>query len=144
MLPSKGGTMDKTFQLVDEVKQITEQYKKEVSTKRRAWPKSIKDRIFEIRNQGHSCRSISKMTGIPEPTVWLWISKQKEAQAVETEPGFMPVQVNSTVKSLTVKARTKTLTVTEDKSFKVELPGGIKIEGVDLDAIVELSRRLAQ
>lgn len=133
---------ERILQLADEVKQIIEQYKKEVPTGRRTWPKSVRERVIEIRRLGLSSKKVFRLTGVPEPTVWLWTPGAGKGRGSRSK--FLPVQVTSTVIGTDLTAKSESLTVKSQLETLVELPGGIKIRGLDLDSIVALSRKLVQ
>ena len=52
-------------QLIDEIKQIAEQYSREVNTARRTWPRSIRDRVLALHRLGLKCFRIARLTNIP-------------------------------------------------------------------------------
>ena len=53
--------------LIQEIIQVREQYFAEVGEdKRRAWPKSIRDRMLELCNQKYNRKELAERTGIPE------------------------------------------------------------------------------
>lgn len=58
-------------QLVSEIRQISEQYRAEVSTRRRTWPASIHDRVISLKRQGVGAYRVAERTGIPYTTVGL-------------------------------------------------------------------------
>jgi len=134
--------MNRSEQLADEIRQIAQQYQKEVSTKRRAWPLSIKERVIELRQLGLSRREVFKMTGIPEPTVWIWTKGQKR-ESIKEGSRFVPVKVTSTVKSLTVRSDIEPISPAIEQSLTVELPGGLRVLGMSIDTLILLSMRLA-
>lgn len=80
--------------LIDEIKQIKEQYEHEVGSKGKPWPKSIRGRVLQLIELGFTMKSISDDTGIPYYSVLNWrhrkrsISKAREFKelAVTTFP----------------------------------------------------------
>ncbi len=138
--------MEKAEQLIDEIRQITEQYRNEVSTNRRTWPASIRERVIELKRLGLSPGEILLKTGVPKPTIWVWTSNR--AKGGDSSPAeFIPVRVKSTVKRLTVKSapvESESKDVSEPMSrFTVELPGGLRVRDIDLETLIHLSRRLS-
>jgi integrase/recombinase XerD len=91
--------MDRAAELADEIRQITEQYRKEVSTTRRTWPSSIRERVIELKKLGLSSRKVFEMTGIPEPTVWLWSSNKPKKEKQVKSAKFMPTTQDSQLPS---------------------------------------------
>lgn len=45
--------------IISEIKQMIVQYRAEVGSERRAWPRSIQMRVFELIEMGFSIQSIS-------------------------------------------------------------------------------------
>jgi len=74
-------------QLIDEIKQIADQYGREVSTARRTWPKSVKDRVLALARLGVPRNRIGRECGIPPATVFLWCEKfaGRKARVVHTK-----------------------------------------------------------
>jgi len=64
-------------ELVSEIKQIMEQYRREVPGRRRAWPEAIKSRVRRLNESGLSLYSIAQLIGIPYVTLKSWERKQK-------------------------------------------------------------------
>lgn len=63
---------DRKTELIAEISQLFEQYRKEVPGRRRAWPESIKLRVSELRKLGVNFRQISIRTKVPYFTVLKW------------------------------------------------------------------------
>jgi hypothetical protein len=59
-------------QLVSQVREISEQYQREVPGRRRHWPESIRSRILALGRLGVPESKIGDLTGIPRATVFLW------------------------------------------------------------------------
>lgn len=120
---------DKVTALFSELSQICEQYKREVPGGRRAWPKSIKDRVFALQRLGISAHQVAKQVPIPYMTIVSW-------NAAERKKGkFLPVKV--------VKGEPTTVTVASrarrDQKHRgpapvttvtVVTPTGFRIEGL--------------
>jgi hypothetical protein len=147
--------MNKVQQIIDEINQIREQFKREVPGVGRAWPSSLRDRIRVLSQSGLSDREIFKRTGIPLPTIYVWRKGRcNELQANEKPQGkFLSVQLkrNRTegyqdpAKELIRNLNSGDLTANEfnGNGYVVVLPGGLRVEGLSLEAIVELSRRMS-
>ena len=77
MTPTTAELLDERtpHQLTDEIRQIAEQYGREVSTARRTWPKSVKDRVLALARLGVPRNRIGRECGIPPATVFLWCEK---------------------------------------------------------------------
>ena len=137
--------MQNTAQLIEEIKQISIQYQAEVGRGRKAWPKSIKDRVAILFSSGMKAPTISKATGLAYYTILKWrpgtrgaprgwqiakfreleVSQQSSNLATVTEP-----QKQASVMDL----KLITVTVTTPDDFQ------IKIEG--LEEGLEILRRL--
>ena len=74
--------------LFKEIRQIHEQYKREVPKQRRPWPTSIQSRIMELWKLGISTHQISEETGLPAQTMYSWRQRVNK-----TQPGFLPVPI---------------------------------------------------
>ena len=126
--------MEKT-QLFDEIRQLTEQYKREVPNARRVWPTSIRERVIALRRLELSSGEISRQTGIPAPTVYV-MCRGKPYPRKNNPPGFLPVQVSKNVDPLAKACETQKLVAI--------LPGGIRVEGIPVETLLELCRRLSK
>lgn len=125
--------------LIGEIRQIHEQYKKEVPKRRRPWPESIRSRIMELWKLGMSSHQIALETGLPAQTMYSWKERVKKA-----DPKFLPVPIvkkrrrrsnfDLQLSQLEVDHKSPTVTViTSD---------GTRIEGVPLDLATSFVRRL--
>ncbi len=99
------------------------------------YPKELRERIIEYcrvrRKQGGSIPKISVELGIGIPTLRNWTSSKTTAPVKMTSAGFERLEV--------IDAPTNSTT----KQFVVRGPGGLCIEGLDIDALAELIRRLS-
>lgn len=151
-------------QVLDELRQICSQYAKEVPSRRRAWPESVKSRVLRLRFLGMSNHRIAQETGIPVMTLYSWKMPEPEKarllapeQEISGLPeGFLPVRVvkrrtglvprgrdnkHKTNQILTVKSaasRASPPTVT------VILPNGLRLEGLSPEQAIEAARKLSQ
>jgi hypothetical protein len=113
-------------QLISEIKQIKDQYQIEVGSKRRPWPKSIRERIEVLERLGVRAKTIAGDTGVPYPTIlqWQFLRRKKLKtnefhQLIVAKP--KPAAPAPTV---TVKAEPKFIT-----TVTVITPLGFKVEG---------------
>lgn len=127
--------------LLNELKQICEQYKSEVPSRRRAWPQSIKKRIFELRRLGVGASSIAEATAIPIQTIYSWSSRKSDSGT------FLPVPVvkrKKAVKSptVTVRKNRRSLEKPSDDNHNptvtVVTPSGYRLEGLTYQMVREL------
>lgn len=133
-------------QLLEELRQICSQYKSEVPSRRRPWPRSIKTRIEQLKGMGISYHRISKETCIPIMTMYSW-RKTRNAGS------FLPVRVSGESRSPEVIGdRTSTVTVKipskpgpkirRISTVTVTTPDGIKIEGLSTEQVLVVLRGL--
>jgi hypothetical protein len=109
-------------QIISEIAQIMEQYRKEVPGGRRAWPESIKSRVIRLRGAGLRCAEISRRTGLPYYTVLEW---RKSATAFVELPVVKEKKVG-------------TVTVPSLGTVTVFLPSGVRIDGVGAELLKAL------
>lgn len=126
---------DKIESLFQELSQICTQYKAEVPGRRRAWPESIKERVFSLRNYGVSWSKITERTGISYQTMIVW--KQPATS-------FSPVKVVESKKPMTVTVREKLRPKAVAKALTVTVitPSGYRIEGLDQRSALTLIEKL--
>lgn len=150
-------------QLLDELREICSQYAKEVPTKRRAWPESVKSRVLRLRFLGVSNHRIAQETGIPVMTLYTWKMPTAEearrlpapAESDSAPHGFVPVRVVKRKTGLPVtgkgRAREKAsrlLTVrnsdrrTSPPTVTVVHPSGLRLEGLSFEQAMEAARTL--
>jgi len=110
-------------QIISEITEIMEQYRREVPSGRRAWPTSIRSRVLSLRRAGVRCAEISRRTGLPYYTVLEW--RKSPAPFVE-----LPVVAKS--------EKVRTVTVPTFRAMTVTLPSGVRIEGVDFEMLSAL------
>ena len=90
--------------IVQEIKQITIQYKAEVGSRRKPWPKAIISRVQELINHGLTIKKISDLTEIPYYSILNW-RHRGQAKQVKSENKFHAVAVVED-KSVTVTVPT--------------------------------------
>ncbi len=59
-------------QLIEEIQNLTKQYHSEVSSKRKPWPKSIKDRVRELFSLEVPQKKTAALLEIPYATIVSW------------------------------------------------------------------------
>jgi hypothetical protein len=135
---------DHTTELIDEIAQLTTQYRQEVPGERKTWPESIRSRVIELRRLGLPNAEIAKRTGISYYTVWSWREKKG--------PEFKPVSIVAVRKAATVtvpRRRPKKIATryrkapTPDRkpalsTVTVAISSGVRIEGVSPALLKEL------
>jgi hypothetical protein len=129
--------IDHAETLMDEVRQLRTQYVNEVGSGRRVWPRSIKTRILELEQVGIPPKIIAAKTGVPSETIASWRFHRRHG----VDKGFHALAVKS---ALPETAKSGTVTVTTNKMSKnsdsilVTLPDGLRIESVNVNAIVTI------
>lgn len=104
------------------------------------WPESIKQRVLELRRLGLNYSEISRRTQVPYFTVLKWRDEKKA-------PSFEPLAVVPSRSNL-LKAVTVTVPRSRPRpqpllaTVTVAMPGGIRIEGVDIEFLLRLFPKL--
>lgn len=101
-------------QLVAEIQELTRQYHAEVSSKRKPWPKSIKDRVRELVSSGVPQKKTAELIDIPYATIMSWKNPKKKSKSdfhgLTVRPGSTvtvgPSDSQKSNPSLTVTVRT--------------------------------------
>ena len=130
--------------IVDEVHQLCSQYLQEVPSRRRVWPKSIKDRVLQLLELELSSDAIAAQTGIPVATIYSWKSvwlkssvflpvKVVENKMVTARPE-PPVKLKPKPRRYRMRSPTPTITVVA--------PNGVRFEGLDVASAFEIASRL--
>ncbi len=79
-------TEQEVYHLFSELKNIFEQYQKEVPGKRRPWPESIRERILKLWSLGVTSHQISEECKMPAQTLYSWRQRIKKKA-----PGFSEI-----------------------------------------------------
>ncbi|MFN8790182.1 MAG: hypothetical protein ACK52I_06550 [Pseudomonadota bacterium] len=121
---------DQAAQIIAEVNQMREQYLAEVGEdRRRAWPKSIRERIMALDQLKLNRKEISRLTGVPYETIMQWRYYQNKV-----DRGFHQVAVRepkNATETVTSPPNPKAINVT----VTVTTPSGYRVEGVAEDVI---------
>jgi hypothetical protein len=130
--------MNDAERLIEEIRQMREQYAAEVGEGRRAWPKSIKERVFALGDLGMRPKKITAATGVPYETVCQW--RYQRNQHLKK---FHNLTVTVPAKQLVEKSSPATATVTEkvaaeNLTVTVTTPDGFLIEGLPAHMVVEI------
>ena len=131
-------------QLIEEIKQLHQQYLAEIGDGgRKPWPKSIKDRVLMLCEQGVPAMEVSQLTGISYHSVLPWRKKagfvRDKAKGKKrskfhtlTVTDLVPVEAENNLKEPATRAVT------------VQVPGIGSIELPDVKSAAELIWRLKQ
>jgi hypothetical protein len=125
-------------QIIDEVRELCGQYQNEVPSRRRTWPRSIKDRVFQLLQLELSCEEINAQTGIPAPTIYSWKSRSKR------EPAFLPIQIVPEKSPIAQKAIVSRRRERKKppSTIIVIAPNGMRFEGLDLKSAISLAKEM--
>jgi hypothetical protein len=140
--------------IAEEVRQLCSQYLQEVPSRRRTWPGSIKDRIFQLLELGLSSAAIAGQTGIPIATIYHW----KSVRLASLAPAFLPVkvvsdkailpktqpplQVMKTAQEPRRRRRRYRKRAVAAPTIIVVTPQGIRFEGLDVCSALQIAARL--
>lgn len=147
--------------ILNELAQLSSQYKAEVPGVRRAWPESVKSRIRLLLEDGMTAAEVSRKTGIPYFTLnsWRQRSHARFIQAKLSEPQLpanalpekrkrgrprkshlLPATV--TVANLASrKPLVSSVTSEASGTVTVTTPNGFKIEGLPINVALRLIGR---
>jgi hypothetical protein len=132
-------TRERAQILISEIRQVQEQYKKEVPKKRGPWPESIRTRIQELWRLGMSSHQIAEEAGLPVQTMYSWRQRIKK-EAAE----FVPVPVVKRRRRSKFDLQlSQSQTADKNPTVTVVTSDGIRIEGVPVGAAARLVRDLS-
>ena len=124
-------------QLISEVKDLMRQYQAEVGEGgRKAWPKSIKERVLRLCEKGMPSGEVSRLTGVPYHSTLPWRRKagllKKSPAKKEKKSGFHTLTV-------TEQAPPNTVTVVDPpRTVTVEVYGIGRVNLPDVRSAAEL------
>lgn len=120
--------------LLGELAQLQGQYKSEVPGARKAWPRSIKERVAKVAELGVSSAEIARQTKIPYYTIHGWAKSQSRKA-----PGkFREIAVVAARQAPAPPA-----SVAESGTVTVTMPNGCKIEGLSSSAALAWLERIS-
>ena len=117
--------MSRREELLKDIAMITAQYRAEVPSGHKAWPKSIKARVLELLASGMTSKAVAEATGIAYFTVHNWKRRAGTFRALQLAG---PKEVPSAAKTPPI------LIVT------ITLPSGLKIEGLPAGEALRFAR----
>jgi len=125
-------------QVVDEIRQLCNQYRNEVPSRRRTWPRSIKERVLQLLQLELSADEVASLSGIPAPTIYSW-----KARPATDHPAFIPVEIVAKRQPSVRKAEPRRRD--RKKPFLTIIiiaPNGTRFEGLDLKSALEVAREM--
>ncbi len=130
-------------QLLDEIRQIMQQYKAEFPVDNRSWPKSIQDRVVKLFPQMDPIE-IAVRTEISRSTIYYWhrrmrgVLKPRRSKSVR-EASFLPLKISSMAESnSTVETKSTIATAT------ILGPNGLLIKDVTPEFAAQLLKLLGE
>lgn len=127
--------------LIEEIREITIQYKAEVGSQRKPWPKAIKIRIEKLFDLGWKAPKIAEATGVPYFSILHWRSRErKKFHALEVKA--LTVQESAAVTVADANKNHKSSNPATVTVVTVTTPDGFQIKIDGLDAGLEILRRL--
>lgn len=135
-------------QILDELQQVCDQYRREMPGKRKPWPESIRERILQLRDLGLSFHTISVETGIPAMTLYSWGPDGKTRKRKRPGGAFLPVKIAQVAPPTTLTVKHDIRPAEEERrgslgTVTIVLTTGIRVEGLDVAAAADLLRRLS-
>lgn len=130
-------------QIVNELRELCTQYAAEVPSRRRTWPKSIKERVLQLSQSELSCERIAGLCGISAATIYGWKAAAGRAPA----PTFLPVQiVEKKVEPVAVRPESRPRARRRSRAkptptIIVIAPNGLRFEGLDVSQAMAIAER---
>jgi len=133
-------------QLIREIRDLMDQYRREVPGHRRRWPESIKMRVRQLRALGLMINEIAEETGLAYFTIIHWFetppSRRRVARHLpEVGPmaaQFSPVKVTPATVTVAMGRKGELANDGPRQSFTLQLPNGARIEGLTAESLKEL------
>jgi hypothetical protein len=126
---------ERAEEIFNELVQVCTQYKAEVPSKRRAWPESVKVRVFELRSLGVKWGEIGRRTGLCPQTMMTW----KPAGA------FLPIKVVERAEATTMTVRVpRKYQKRQVPTVTVVTPSGYRLEGLDQSSALLLMEKFGR
>ncbi len=127
----------RAIQLIAEIQDLTKMYHAEVSSVRKPWPKSIKERVQELFSLDIPVKKTAEQIDIPYVTIMSW----KKPRTKKVQENFHSLTVRPTP-TVTVKPSDSqnsipvlTVTVRTPEGYILEIP-----EPIAVKTILELQR----
>ncbi len=118
--------MTRTDDLIRDIKEMTAQWRAEVPGGRKAWPRSIKERVRELYALGMGSTAIANATGLTYYTIHNWKKRNSEFLALSiAKPATVTVKESEPIATVTVTTA-----------------NGLKIEGISFEQAVIIAEKL--
>lgn len=130
--------IEQAKKLIFEIKQIKNQYNIEVGSNGKPWPKSIKDRVFQLIDMGFTLQSVSDDTEIPYYSILNWRYRKKEK--VKSEQ-FKELAITPSMSGSVTVPQSRQV-CQESATVTVTTPGGYKIEAIDAGDVIKILKAM--
>jgi transposase len=127
--------------IIDEINQIRDQFRSEVSGRRKQWPKSIKSRVVHLLDLGMRPKEIQSHCGISFHTVSLWKS-QKSASKFHEIPVLASSEKKQNPATVTVTKKSKRPRLTKSTTVTVKISDAVVVELASVKEVILLIRGL--
>ena len=129
---------DQASLLINEINQMKDQYFAEVGADaRRAWPKSIRERVLLLDDMKMNRKELARLTGVPYETIMQWRYQENKNEKRQFHALAVREGKNATVTVASPKVTVPNATVT------VTTPTGYRIEGV-ADEVAKVLKALGR
>lgn len=123
-------------QLFQEIGQLREQYQAEVGSRRKTWPKSVVERVFQLSRLGVRYGVIAERSRVPLNTIYSWENRPPR----KGSGSFIALPVAPASPTARIPLQRKT--VTRIPTVTVVMRDGTRVEGLPAKAIVKFLRAL--
>jgi hypothetical protein len=127
--------------LIDQIRELRAQYIAEVGEGRRAWPKSIRERVQRLDELGMSAREASERTGVGYETFLQWRYQRK--QQLKKQFHQIAVKALSKIGNVTVPKMKKAKPLQKIGTVTVTTPEGYRVEIFDVESAIYLLKNLS-
>jgi transposase-like protein len=141
--------MNSPDQIVDQIRQIKNQYEAQVTGKHKQWPRAIKERVVALVEMDLSLSTISERTGISYHTIASWTAQPNRSKFREMTVAQPTKSVAVTVTSKRPVGRPPKKLVpvakncnTRNGTVTIMTPGGYLVEGLDAEVLAEFFKRM--
>lgn len=128
--------------LIDEISQMTTQYRAEVTGHRKEWPRSIRERVEKLGELGLKPKQIAEKTPIPYETVLQWRYERNKFLKLQAFHSLPVVQRDDATVTVASNGDTK-LAAEPFSKVTVTTPSGYRIEG-PASGVVKIVRALGR
>lgn len=130
-------------QIFDEIRQLRVQYESEVCRTRKAWPRSIRERVARLAELGIRYKVIGERSGISANTVYTWTSRRGERLLPSATPSVPSSFISLPVSTALPKAvRAERSLQGNLATVTVKIGDRIEVSGLRTSEVLKLLRGL--